>query len=51
MGQIYSRAVIDSILNLDRLWTYSLKHRTQLTAVILDDNNNVLTFTIVCRYI
>ena len=38
MGQIYSRAVIDSILNLE-LWTFSLEHRTLLIAVILDNNN------------
>ena len=51
MGQIYSRAVIDSIHNLDRLWTFgfgylwtfSLKHRTLLIIVTLDDNNDVAT--------
>ena len=37
MGQIYSRAVIDSILNLDRLWTFSV-----LFCISLDlFNNNV----------
>ena len=51
MGQIYSRAVIDSILDLDRLWTFSLLisisldlFSSLLIAVILDDNNNVLTY-------
>ena len=51
MGQICSRAVIDSSLNLDRLWTFSLLiwisldlFSSLLIAVIFDDNNNVLTY-------
>ena len=60
-GQIYSRPVITCNFNLDRLWTFShqiwvyldpsLNHRTQLIAMMLDDNNNVLACTIICKYI